>query len=112
MAKIDKDVAQAFCECIELKTSNTIVTPYGKEVLLWGSTIAYEDGRGRIVVDHCGYVTRTTMNRLHAILWQYTDGVVGCGIKNGEAELRYSNGTVVPFTKAVTIDFKGVTHGL
>lgn len=105
MAKIDNDVAVAFCAGKALKISNTIVLENQAGVLLWGSCIAKRSPEREIavIVDHCGYVTRPTLGRLHAILQRYTDGRVGCGIRKGEAELRYSDGSTKPFDGAVTV---------
>lgn len=97
MAKIDEAVAQAFCSGLNVKTANTTVQD--GVVRLWGHKIAYSACRGSrcVVINHCGYVTRTTMQRLNAIVSRYTDNRVHVGIKNGCAEVRYSDGTVKPF---------------
>lgn len=97
MAKIDDKVAQAFCSGLNVKTANTTVQD--GTVLLWGNKIAHLACKGSrcIVINHCGYVTRTTMQRLNAIVSRYTDNRVHVGIKNGCAEVRYSDGTVKPF---------------
>lgn len=103
MPKIDMQVAEAFCGGYELTTDNTVVTLDGKDVLLWGHRIAYEDGVGDIVVDNCGYHTRTTVNRLRAILEMYTDGHLSCGVKAGVMEFRFDDGTTAPFTKPTIV---------
>lgn len=106
MAKIDDIVAVAFCSGAELTTGNTVVKSNQEGVLLCGHKIAQRASHEQgicIVVDHCGYHTRTTMTRLSAILQRYTDGRVRCGLNGGKAELRYSDGTTKPFDKPTVV---------
>ena len=108
MAKIDDKVAQAFCNWRYVKTANTTVQ--GGTVRLWGSKIARhavrEYGADCVIINHCGYVTRTTMNRLNAIVRLYTGNRVHVGIKSGCAEVRYADGTVKPLAGGDYIIYK------
>lgn len=73
MSAIDKAVAGAFCGGYAMSASNTVVTDGGGHVRVHGNTIARKAVRGQrcIIIDHCGWITSVTMNRLNAILDQY-----------------------------------------
>lgn len=98
MAKIDNNVAKALA-CGENKSFGNTVVRDGA-VYLHGNKIAWLDGR-KLHITHCGWVTRTTMQRLNIILCYYVPRA-RVGIKSGGAEIRYNDGTVEEFYGVTT----------
>lgn len=99
MAKIDDNVAHALA-CGDNKSFGNTVVKDGA-VYLHGNKIAWLDGR-ELHLSHCGWVTRTTIQRLNAILVRYMPRIK-VGIKQGCAELRFADGTTEPFEGVVVL---------
>ena len=99
MAKIDNDVANALIQGVNKSFGNTVVRDGA--VYLFDNKIAWLDGQS-LYITHCGWVTRTTMTRLNAILTQYMPRV-SVGIRKGSAELRFNDGTVEDFYDVVKL---------
>lgn len=86
MAKIDNNVAHALIAGGEFSQGNTVVQD--GYVLLHGHQIASlgeRDGRVALTANCCGYVTRTTVGRLNAIISRLTGGREKMIIEAGRA---------------------------
>ena len=92
MRKITRLSAQAFANNGISSIDNTIVNNEG--VFLFGNHIAKRVSYGVIAVNFCGYPTRTTCDRLGAIVNLLSIGRLNIGTKKGLIELRHSNGKI------------------
>ena len=99
MAKIDNNVALAFANSIDKTFGNTVVKD--RAVYLHGNKIAWVSSEGLLNVTHCGWVTRTTMVRLNAILHAFGTGVT-VSIKAGAAKYTFG-GVTEDFDETLTL---------
>lgn len=99
MAKIDNAVALALANNVTKNFGNTEVRD--RAVFLFGNKIAWVSTEGLLCVTHCGWVTRTTMTRLNAILYAFGTGVT-VSIKGGEAYYTFG-GCTKPFDETLTL---------
>lgn len=90
MSIITKKTAQAFITNANLSQANTVVN--NGSVFLHGNLIARKLTSTKIEISFCGWVTRTTADRINAIVMAATGDKVSVGIKQGKPELRHSNG--------------------
>lgn len=89
MAKIDREVGQAFKYRKYLNKGNTVVTSIN--VILYRTEIARYNNTHTLLI-RCGdYPTNTTRNRLNGILEAF--GLTKCNIKNG---VMYWNDMALP----------------
>lgn len=90
MAKITDKSVQAFADNITSAIDNTIVNDTG--MFLFGNHIAKRVRYGVVAINFCGYPTRTTADRLNALVNKLTNGRIKVGISKGAPELRYRDG--------------------
>lgn len=91
MSKITDKSVQAFANNTISSIDNTIVNDEG--MFLFGNHIARRISYGVIAINFCGYPTRTTADRLNALVNKLTNGRIKVGISKGAPELRYKDGS-------------------
>lgn len=90
MSKITDLSVRAFANNGISSIDNTIVNDEG--MFLFGNHIAKRVSYGVIAINFCGYPTRTTADRLNALVSKLTNGRIKVGISKGAPELRYKDG--------------------
>ena len=65
MRKVTRKTTEAFLCGGKIRIGNTYTD--GESLFLYGHRIAWKDGGGGIWVNSCGYLTRTTFDRLNSI---------------------------------------------
>ena len=95
MRKITQQTVNAFFGNSNMSNSNMLVSD--GNVYLHGNHIAKKVNNTTIAINFCGWATNTTANRLNAIVSEATNGKIKVGIKQGQPELRHSNG----YTQAI-----------
>lgn len=90
MSKITDLSVRAFANNGISSIDNTIVNDEG--MFLFGNHIAKRVSYGVIAINFCGYPTRTTADRLNALVNKLTNGRIKVGISKGVPELRYRDG--------------------
>lgn len=90
MRKITRQTVNAFFGNSKLSNSNMLVSD--GNVYLHGNLIAKKVNNTTIAINFCGWATPTTADRINAIVSEATNGRIRVGIKQGEPELRHSNG--------------------
>ena len=90
MRKITQQTVNAFFSGGDLAKNNMVVT--NARAYLHGNLIARIIDDNQLQVSFCGWVTRTTCERINGIVSTATKGKIEVGIKNGEPELRHANG--------------------
>jgi hypothetical protein len=102
MRKIEQDMISALKSSTNVSVDNTTVSC--GEVFLHGHKIADLTEDGKVKINFCGWVTKTTTSRLNTILTSFTNYRVG--IKNGQPVLYTSDNTIhsVPRNDWVSLD--------
>ena len=90
MRKITQQTVNAFFGNSKLSNSNMLVID--GNVYLHGNLIAKKVNNTTIAINFCGWATNTTADRLNAIVSEATNGKIKVGIKQGQPELRHTNG--------------------
>ena len=91
MRKITLNTVNAFVSHSNFSQANTVVS--GGHVYLHGNLIARKLNNTQIQINFCHWVTSTTADRINAIVSYCTNDKIKVGIKQGEPELRYADGT-------------------
>lgn len=90
MSKITDKSVKAFTNNAISSIDNTIVNDEG--MFLFGNHIAKRVRYGVVAINFCGYPTRTTADRLNALVNKLTNGRIKVCISKGVPELRYRDG--------------------
>ena len=90
MRKITQQTVNALFTNGNMVNNNTVVS--GGCVYLHGNLIARIIDGNKLQVSFCGWVTKTTKDRVNAILSYATNGAIEVGIKKGLPELRHDDG--------------------
>lgn len=91
MRKITQQTVNTFFSGGNLAKNNMVVSGYS--VYLHGNNIARKLDNTTIQVCFCEWVTPTTAERINAIVSHATNGKIHVGIKKGNPEFRYQDGT-------------------
>lgn len=94
MPSIDDRVALAFANKKDISVGNTVVK--NREVFLHGNKIAWVDRVGVLCISHAGWVTRTTKNRLDAVLTAFGQPYT-VSIRRGRMVLVHTDGWLKVF---------------
>ena len=90
MRKITQQTVKALFSDDNMTNNNTVVS--NGRVYLHANLIARIIDGNKLQVSFCGWVTKTTRDRIDAILSYATNGAIGVGIKKGKPEIRHANG--------------------
>ena len=90
MRKITQQTVKALFSNDDMVNNNTVVS-CGR-AFLYGNLIARIVDGNKLQVSFCGWVAKTPIDHIDAILSYATKGAIGVGIKKGKAEIRHSNG--------------------
>lgn len=91
MRKITQQTVNAFFSGGNLAKNNMVVS--GGCVYLDGNLIARKLNNTTIQICFCEWVSNTTAERINAIVSTATNGKIHVGIKKGNPEFRYQDGT-------------------
>lgn len=102
MRKVTQTTVDAFMDDEYAKVGSTETD--GNRYFLHGNLIAYKQDDDVMVVNDCGQLTATTYDRLHALIFAWTNGKFGASRRNGGVIIDRESREEIPLLADTAID--------